>query len=93
MVGNTKTANPSRPNEMDTEAAMQAARWATEKRYNETEATRWLGFKNRLTLWRWRRRGLLGYYRIGNRIEYGEHHLREFLARCERKAKGLKEAV
>jgi hypothetical protein len=64
-----------------------------ETRYTEAEAARKLGFKNRLTLWRWRRRGLIGFYRVGQRVFYGDHHLREFLARCERKAKGVKEAA
>src|SRR5262249_35481946 len=64
-----------------------------EKRYSEIEALRILGFKNRLTLWRWRRRGLLGYYRIANKIEYGEHHLSDFLARCERKPKAIREVA
>lgn len=63
---------------------------SNETRYSEIEATHKLGFKNRLTLWRWRKRGLLDYYKIGNRIEYGEHHLAEFLARCERKPRGVR---
>jgi hypothetical protein len=62
-----------------------------ESRYTEDELAQRLG-RTRITLWRWRRRKLLGYYQIGNRIEYGEHHLREFLARCERKAR-VKEVV
>jgi hypothetical protein len=89
MAGNTKTAKASEKKEKDA----QAVQPAIERRYDGDEAMRWLGCTHRLTLWRWRRRGLLGYYRIGNRIEYGEHHLREFLARCERKAKGVKEAA
>jgi hypothetical protein len=58
-----------------------------ETRYSEAEAARRLGFKNRVTLWRARKRKLIGYYRIGNKIFYGENHLREFLVRCERKAR------
>jgi len=54
-----------------------------------------------VTLTRWRLKGLIGYYRIGPRIYYGESHIREFLercdrkpkTRCERKAKGVKEAA
>jgi hypothetical protein len=46
-----------------------------------------LDIKNRITLWRWRRRGLLGFYRIGNKIYYGDSHISQFLARCERKAR------
>jgi hypothetical protein len=64
-----------------------------ETRYTEAEAARKLGFRNRLTLWRWRRRGLLSFYRIGQRVFYADHHLAEFLARCERKAKGVKEVA
>ncbi len=64
---------------------------SNEPRYSEDEAARRLGM-SRITLWRWRRRKLLGYYQIGNRIEYGERHLSEFLARCERKAR-VKEAA
>ena len=87
MSGNTKTAKSSRAKGRDTEAAGLVPQSAIERRYGPDEALRELGFTHRMTLWRWRRRGLLGYYRIGNRIEYGEHHLRDFLARCERKAK------
>jgi hypothetical protein len=66
---------------------------ANETRYTELEATRKLGFKNRLTLWRWRKRGAIGYYLIGRQIWYGEHHLRDFLARCERKPKATKGVI
>jgi hypothetical protein len=71
----------------------QAFRCHNESRYTGAEATRKLGFKNRLTLWRWRRRGLIGFYRIGNWIYYGDSHISQFLARCERKARGMKEAA
>jgi hypothetical protein len=63
-----------------------------ESRYSETETMRKLDVRNRLTLWRWRRRGLIGFYRIGNRIYYGDSHIRAFLARCEHKAR-VKEVV
>lgn len=66
---------------------------ANETRYTEEEAARRLGFKTRLTLWRWRRRGMIGFYQVGNRIFYGDHHLRDFLARCERKPKAIKGVV
>lgn len=65
---------------------------SNENRYTEDEAARMIGFKNRITLWRLRKRKLIGHYVIGNRILYGDHHIQEFLARCERKAKGVKEA-
>lgn len=64
-----------------------------ETRYTEDEAARMLGFQTRISLWRWRRRGMIGFYRIGNRIYYGDHHIREFLARCERKAKAAREVA
>jgi hypothetical protein len=64
-----------------------------ESRYTETETLAKLGLKSRITLWRWRRRKLIGFYRIGNKIYFGDSHIREFLARCERKAKGVKEAA
>jgi hypothetical protein len=63
-----------------------------ESRYSEVELMRKLDIKNRITLWRWRRLKLIGFYRIGNKIYYGESHVREFLARCERKAR-VKEAA
>jgi len=61
-----------------------------ETRYTENEAAKLLGFKTRLTLWRWRRRGMIGFYKVGNRVFYGDHHLRDFLARCERRPKAAK---
>lgn len=63
-----------------------------ESRYTESETMRRLDVKNRITLWRWRRRHLIGFYRIGNKIYYGDSHIRAFLARCERKAR-VKEAA
>jgi hypothetical protein len=62
----------------------------SEKRYHEKEViTLQLipGITNRVTLHRKRKAKLIGFYRIGNRIFYGESHIAEFLARCERKAK------
>lgn len=62
-----------------------------EKRYAEGEviALRLIpGITNRITLHRKRKARLIGFYRIGNKIFYGESHIRDFLARCERKAKG-----
>jgi hypothetical protein len=64
-----------------------------EPRYNEVEAAKKLGFKCRLTLWRWRRRGLIGFYKVGNRVLYGESHLNDFLLRCQRNAKKAREAA
>ncbi len=64
-----------------------------ETRYTEDEVARLLGFKTRITIWRLRRRGLIGFYRIGYRIYYGDHHIREYLARCERKPKAIREVA
>jgi hypothetical protein len=58
-----------------------------ESRYTEVEAAAKLGLKSRITLWRWRRRKLIGFFKIGNKIYYSDGHLRAFLARCERRAK------
>lgn len=46
------------------------------------------GVTNRVTLHRKRKAKLLGFFKVGNRIFYGQRHIEEFLARCERKAKG-----
>lgn len=62
-----------------------------ERRYSESEVVaKGLipGITNRITLHRKRKAKLIGFYRIGNKIFYGENHIREFLSRCERKAKG-----
>lgn len=62
-----------------------------EKRYAEGEVIALgliPGITNRITLHRKRKARLIGFYRIGNKIYYGEGHIREFLARCERRAKG-----
>lgn len=61
-----------------------------EKRFAESEVIALgllPGITNRITLHRKRKAKLIGFYRIGNKIFYGETHLREFLSRCERKAK------
>lgn len=39
---------------------------------------------SRVTAWRLRRDGKLAYYRVGRSIRYGEQHLAEYLASCER---------
>lgn len=62
-----------------------------EKRYAEAEVIALSlipGITNRITLHRKRKARLIGFYRIGNKIFYGEGHIREFLARCERRPKG-----
>jgi hypothetical protein len=60
-----------------------------EERWSESEVLRLrlLGIVNRVTLHRKRRAGLIGFYKIGNRVFYGRHHIEEFLAKCEKKAK------
>lgn len=45
------------------------------------------GITNRITLHRKRKAQLIGFYRIGNKVFYGQSHIEEFLKRCERKAK------
>ncbi|MBI3649992.1 MAG: helix-turn-helix domain-containing protein [Acidobacteria bacterium] len=55
-----------------------------EKIFNENEVCRWLKI-SRVTAWRLRAAGLLGYYRIGKKIAYGHNHVNEFLANCEEK--------
>lgn len=63
-----------------------------EKRFAERDviALRLIpGITNRITLHRKRKAKAIGFYRIGNKIFYGEGHIREFLSRCERKAKGV----
>jgi len=62
-----------------------------EKRWPESEVLALgliPGIINRVTLYRKRKAKLIGFYRVGNQIFYGQHHIEEFLARCERKAKG-----
>lgn len=64
-----------------------------EKRYAENEVIALgliPGIRNRITLHRKRKAKLIGFYRIGNKIFYGEHHIEEFLSRCERKAKEVR---
>ena len=51
------------------------------------------GITNRITLHRKRKAKLIGYFRIGNRVFYGADHIAEFMARCERKAGGAKNAA
>lgn len=46
------------------------------------------GITNRITLHRKRKARLIGFYKIGNRVFYGQHHIEDFLARSEKKAKG-----
>lgn len=61
-----------------------------EKRYSETEVIAQgliPGITNRITLLRKRQAKLIGHYVIANKIFYGESHIKEFLARCERPAK------
>jgi len=63
----------------------------TEKRWSENEVVALElipGIRNRITLFRKRKKNLIGFFKVGNRIFYGQRHIEEFLARCERKAKG-----
>lgn len=61
-----------------------------EIKYSEAEAAKKLGFKARITLYRLRRKGKIGYYILGQRVYYGHHHLADYLANCERGARTRK---
>ena len=39
---------------------------------------------SRARQWQLREKGELGFYHIGGRIKYGEHHVEEFLRSCEK---------
>jgi excisionase family DNA binding protein len=54
--------------------------------YTEAEFCKQVGI-SRTTAWRLREAGKLSHYRIGNKIRYGQEHIREFLSRCEQQAK------
>lgn len=41
-----------------------------------------------VTLWRARRRGAIGYYKIGGRVRYSDAHIREFLEAAEHEREG-----
>lgn len=58
-----------------------------ERRYTELEAMKLLGFTSRTTMYNERKAGRLGYYRFGHNVEYGESHLKNYLASCERNTK------
>ena len=64
-----------------------------ERRYTEAEAVqlKLFGIGCRITLHRWRKAKRVGFYRVGNRIIYGQSHIDDFWARAERKAKGGRE--
>ena len=61
----------------------------TEPRYSEAEviARKLLPATNRITLHRWRGKGLIGFLRIGGKVYYTQSHIESFLARCERPAR------
>jgi len=60
--------------------------------YSEMELARRLGV-SRITILRARQRGELGFYRIGARVVYADHHVQEFLAERERRAKKRRDAA
>jgi predicted site-specific integrase-resolvase len=70
-----------------TSAAMPTAR---DDNLNEREATRRLGI-SRISLFRLRRAGLIGYYCIGGRVLYSPEHIRAYLATVERRPNGRRE--
>ena len=47
--------------------------------YSEKDAANLLGV-SRLTLWRWRQRGLLAYVKIGSLVRYTPEDLGKFIA-------------
>lgn len=51
--------------------------------YSESAAAKVLGI-SRVTLLRMRKRGQIGFFRIGWRVVYSADHIQEFLDRCER---------
>ncbi|MBK8304718.1 MAG: helix-turn-helix domain-containing protein [Chloracidobacterium sp.] len=55
---------------------------AIEKRFTEKEAAEIIGI-SQMTLIRKRNSRAIAFYRIGNRILYGESHLNAFLKSCE----------
>ncbi|NOT64264.1 MAG: hypothetical protein HOP19_28950 [Acidobacteria bacterium] len=63
---------------------------SVEKRYTEAEAAelKLFGIGCRITLHRWRKANRVSFYRVGNRVYYGESHVTEFWRRAERQAKG-----
>lgn len=54
--------------------------------FNEREAAQRIGV-SRITLLRARKRGEIGFYRVGSRVIYSEAHIRAFLDDAERKAR------
>ncbi len=60
-----------------------------EARFSETEVIekKLLPTESRITLFRWRKKGLLGFLRIGSKVYYTRTHIETFLGRCERPAK------
>ena len=64
----------------------------SETRYSESQVVELKlipGITNRITLHRKRKAQQIGYYRIGNKVFYGQSHIEEFLKRCERKPKAM----
>ena len=70
---------------MDNDQSLTREKWYSE---NEVLKLRLIpGITNRITLHRRRKAQLIGFYVIGKKIFYSESHIRDFLARCEQKAK------
>lgn len=57
------------------------------KLLSESEASSALGI-SKITLQRKRKDGVIGHYRVGGRVLYSFSHLDEYLAKCEKKARG-----
>jgi predicted site-specific integrase-resolvase len=62
----------------------QPAAVSTTDNLSEKEAARTLGI-SRVSLFRLRRAGLIGYYCIGGRVLYSPEHLQVYLASVERR--------
>jgi excisionase family DNA binding protein len=56
-----------------------------QSKYTEPELCSKLGV-SRVTIWRWRSAGKIGFCRFGGKVVYLERHVVDFLNRCERKA-------
>jgi predicted site-specific integrase-resolvase len=62
---------------------MKESAGASTNNLSEKEAARALGI-SRISLFRLRRAGLIGYYCIGGRVLYSPEHLNDYLATVER---------
>jgi len=67
---------------------MEASRLITKQELlSEADAARRCGV-SRITLFRMRKAGKIGFYRIGARVLFSESHMSDFLNKVERRPKG-----